>query len=103
MSKDSKVGKLAKKSASVKRKRVTFQFQTTPGSQVSVAGSFNNWDTAANPLRDRDGSGAYKLTLLLVPGLHEYKFFTDGVWCVDPACPEWVQNNLGTLNSLLRV
>ena len=98
-----KAGKPAKKAAPAKRKRVTFQFQTTPGSRVSVAGSFNNWDTAANPLRDKDGSGAYKLILLLEPGLHEYKFFVDGVWCVDPGCAEWVQNNLGTLNSLLRV
>jgi len=103
MPKKSSAGKPAKKTAPVKRRRVGFQFQTAPGSQVSVAGSFNNWDTEAHPLKDRDGTGAYTLTLLLAPGTHEYKFFVDGAWCVDPGCAEWVQNNLGTLNSLLRV
>jgi len=103
MPKKSNAGKPAKKTAPVKRRRVTFQFQAAPGSKVSVAGSFNNWDTEAHPLKDRDGTGAHKLILLLAPGLHEYKFFVDGAWCVDPGCAEWVQNDLGTLNSLLRV
>ncbi|MCL1888080.1 MAG: glycogen-binding domain-containing protein [Kiritimatiellaeota bacterium] len=98
-----KAAKPANKITPATRKRVTFKHQTKPGSSVSVAGSFNNWDTASHPLKDKEGSGLYTLTLLLAPGIHEYKFMVDGVWCVDPGCAEWVQNNLGTLNSLLRV
>ena len=85
------------------RKRATFKLQAEPGCKVFVAGSFNNWDTGTHPLTDKDGTGAYALTILLLPGVYEYKFWVDGVWCVDPACADWVQNSLGTLNSLLRV
>ena len=85
------------------RRRVTFKLQAKPGSVVTVAGSFNNWDAGANPLKDKDGSGAFAAIILLAPGSHEYKFVVDGVWCVDPGCAEWVQNDLGTLNSVLRV
>ena len=104
MSAKSKAAKpAAMEVAPAARKRVTVRFQAKPGSNVSVAGSFNNWDPAANPLKDKDGTGEYSLTFLLAPGIYEYKFVVDGTWCVDPDCAEWVQNNLGTLNSLLRV
>jgi len=98
-----KVAKTPKKHASVGKKRVTFSIQAEPGSKVAVAGSFNNWDAEANLLKDKKGTGAYAATLLLASGTHEYKFVINGTWWVDPACVEWVQNDLGTLNSLLHV
>ncbi len=85
------------------KKRVTFSIQAEPGRKVAVAGSFNEWDPEAHVLKDKTGSGAYTATVLLAPGTYEYKFVIDGTWCVDPACAEWVQNDCGTLNSLLRV
>ena len=98
-----KAAKPTKKHASAGKKRVTFGIQSEPGRKVAVAGSFNNWDIGANLLKDKTGTGAYAAILLLAPGSYEYKFVIDGVWCVDPACSEWIQNDQGTLNSLLRV
>jgi 1,4-alpha-glucan branching enzyme len=92
-----------KKSRAVARKRVTFRIQSEPGRSVAVAGSFNNWDAGANILADKSGTGDYKAIILLAPGAYEYKFVINGAWCVDPACAEWMQNDMGTLNSVARV
>jgi 1,4-alpha-glucan branching enzyme len=86
-----------------KPKRVTFKVRADPGSMVFVAGDFNKWDPAANPLSDPSGTGDFSTVLLLPPGTHEYKFVINGTWCVNPECPDWVQNNLGTLNSVCKV
>ena len=94
-----------KKAANPKapRRRVAFRLQSEPGRVVAVAGDFNGWSTDANVLVDKAGTGDYKAVILLAPGAYEYKFVVDGAWCVDPACAEWVQNDLGTLNSVARV
>ena len=84
-------------------KNVTFSVRADPGSLVSVAGDFNKWDSAANPLRDPAGTGEFSTVLTLPFGSHEYKFVINGTWCVDPECTEWVQNSLGTLNSVCKV
>ena len=43
-------------------------------------------------------------TILLAPGIYEYKFVINGVWTLDPDPDrDWTQNGLGTLNSVLRV
>jgi 1,4-alpha-glucan branching enzyme len=86
-----------------KAKRVTFTVRAEPGSSVTLAGDFNDWNPTAKALVDKDGTGLFKVTLNLAPGVYEYKFVINGTWCVDPECREWVQNNLGTLNSVLRV
>jgi 1,4-alpha-glucan branching enzyme len=91
------------KKSKPKTKRVPFQVRADPGSAVFVAGDFNKWDPAANPLTDLGGTGDFSTVLSLPPGSHEYKFVINGTWCVDPECTEWVQNSLGTLNSVCKV
>lgn len=86
-----------------KRKRVSFQLITEPGSKVSVAGSFNDWDPESTPLKDKANNGTFTRSILLEPGRYEYKFVIDGVWCVDPECREWVPNNEGSLNSVIQI
>ncbi|MCX7590391.1 MAG: glycogen-binding domain-containing protein [Kiritimatiellae bacterium] len=86
-----------------RKRRVRFQVRAQKGSEVYLAGTFNNWDPKAKRLKDKDGSGLFTGTLLLPPGRYEYKFVIDGTWCVDPECPEWVPNDMGTLNSVLHV
>ena len=83
------------------RKRVRFVFKGEPGSEVCVAGSFNGWNVRKNRLTFKNG--VYSCMLLLPKGRHEYKFVVDGVWCVDPDCPEWSPNGLGSLNSVVTV
>ena len=82
-------------------RKIEFRLQAEPGSKVFVAGSFNDWDPASLPLQPAVDGGGYRATLLLPPGRHEYKFVVNGVWRMDPACPDWVPNAIGTLNSVL--
>lgn len=86
-----------------KRKRVTFQIKATPGSEVFVAGSFNDWDPQQHQLRDNPDTGHYKATLTLPPGRHEYKFIVDGDWSVDPNGAATIPNTQGSLNSVVEV
>jgi hypothetical protein len=53
--------------------------------QVSVAGSFNNWSVAATPLI-RQGN-AWIGEIEAAPGPLSYKFVVDGRWLSDPANP----------------
>ena len=86
-----------------KTHRVTFTVHAEIGSQVFVAGSFNNWNPTDKAMTDKKGMGLYTVTVTLPPGKHEYKFVIDGTWCADPECADWVQNEHGTLNSVIRV
>ncbi len=95
------IKKAVKKVAARKRKRVTFMIESDIGKSVSVAGSFNDWDTSHKILADESGEGVYKGTMLLNPGTYEYKFFVDDTWCIDPANPNFSPNEMGTLNSVL--
>ena len=88
---------------SKKTKRISFEITTEPGSDVCVAGTFNNWDPAQYKLSVDPDSGVFRTRLALPPGRHEYKFVVNGVWCVDPNCPEWVPNDHGSLNSVISV
>ncbi len=94
---------MARKKTKTGRRRVRFEIAAGPGHRVFVAGTFNGWDPEATPLKDRDGTGRYTRAVLLEPGRYEYKFVVDGVWCVDPDCPRWLPNDLGTLNSVLEI
>ena len=101
---DKKVIKTTKrKPTTAGRKRTLFQVKARPGSEVYLAGSFNNWDQRAKKLKDTNGKGEFTTMLYLPKGKHEYKYVINGEWHVDPECPKWVQNECGTLNSLITI
>ena len=81
--------------------RVTFQIRADEGSEAYVAGTFNDWDPRRNKLTGKNG--LYSTTILLPKGRHEYKFIVNDVWCVDPECPTWTPNSVGSLNSVITV
>jgi len=85
------------------RKRTAFQINAQPGSQVSVCGTFNDWDSAQFPMKDNPKDGVFKRTILLPQGRHEYKFVVDGNWMTDPDCEEQAPNWCGTMNSVIVV
>ena len=87
----------------IKRRRVILSADLGPGKTVSIAGDFNNWLAGAQPMTDKNNNGIYRCTLLLKPGIYEYKLVVDGVWCIDTNNPDFAPNDLGTLNSLLTV
>ena len=93
---------MAKKTA-VKRKRVKFEVLAEPNSKVFVAGSFNDWSDTVKELKDKDDEGCYSGMLLLAPGEYEYKFVIDGNWVIDAENPNFNQNKIGTLNSVVKV
>ena len=94
---------LEKKAVGESKKKVRFEVSAEPGSQVYVAGTFNNWDPAKNPLKDNPDSGHYKAIISLPAGTHEYKFIVNGTWFSDPKCPDWIPDGCGSLNSVLHV
>jgi 1,4-alpha-glucan branching enzyme len=74
-----------------------------PGAkEVFVAGSFNNWHTAAIPLKSLP-SGEWRGELKLPPGRYEYLFVVDGKWLPDPAAHEMAPNPFGGWNSVVSV
>ncbi|MCL2104833.1 MAG: glycogen-binding domain-containing protein [Kiritimatiellaeota bacterium] len=83
-----------------KTKRVTFSVRAKEDSKVFLAGMFNEWNPTAKEMKDKAGDGVFVATLNLPSGRHQYKFVIDGIWCADPECTEWEQNDLGTLNSV---
>ena len=90
-------------SPGTKGRRMVFEFSAEPGSQVFVAGTFNNWDPTQSPLKSNSNNSHFKATLRLPPGTHEYKFVVNGVWTADPKCADWVPNAYGSLNSVVEV
>ncbi len=85
------------------RRRVEFVAEVGVGHSVSVAGSFNDWDPEAKVLCDKKGDGVYRGVIMLPPGEYEYKFVVDGDWRIDENNPCFASNDLGTLNSVLKV
>lgn len=91
------------KKATVKRKRVKFEVLAEPKAKVFLAGSFNEWNNTAKELKEKDGDGCFTGTLLLESGEYEYKFIIDGNWVIDAENPNFNQNKIGTLNSVVKV
>ena len=90
--------------AKTARRRVEFVIAAGPGHEsVGLAGSFNDWDPAKKQLVDKKGDGVYRGILMLPPGEYEYKFVVDGKWCIDENNPCLASNDLGTLNSVIKV
>lgn len=80
-------------------KTVTFRFKAPQAKSVYLVGSFNNWNTAAMPMK-RDESGIWRTDIKLAPGTYEYRFYVDGQWQNDPEA-DVVKNPFGTLNNVL--
>lgn len=86
------------------RRKVDFAINAGPGHEaVYLAGSFNDWDPLRKRLLDNDGDGIYRGYVMLPPGEYEYKFVVDGEWFIDEDNPCLAPNDLGTLNSVLKV
>lgn len=78
---------------------VRFVLTAPDAREVTVAGTFNQWDSHATPLV-RSGS-LWTATITLPPGQHQYAFVVDGVrWVPDPAAPA-VDDGFGRRNSVL--
>lgn len=91
------------KTITKKRRRVSFEVIADKGSEVFISGSFNDWDGTTKSLKDKNGDGTFKTSMLLEPGEYEYKFVVNGEWLIDTDNPNFTQNEMGTLNSVIKV
>ncbi len=83
-------------------KPTEFKFYAPGAKRVSLAGTFNNWDTKALSAK-KDSRGNWVAKISLKPGRYEYKFVVDGSWINDPSCHKCVPNSLGSQNCLVEV
>ena len=51
----------------------------------------------------KGSNGVWYLTVLLMPGGHEYRFVADGVWRDDPAAERKIANVMGSENCVKMV
>lgn len=70
------------------RDGATFRFNAGENrpKRVTVAGSFNGWNSDALPLAETS-PGVFERYVPIPPGRHEYKFVVDGVWTLDAENP----------------
>ncbi len=85
-----------------RKKPVELKFYAPQAKRVSLAGSFNNWDTKLLGAR-KDSKGNWTVKVNLKPGRYEYKFFVDGSWLNDPHCNSCVSNAFGTQNCTIEI
>ncbi len=90
------------KTSAGKASATQFKFYAPNAKKVSLAGSFNNWNTKEFCAK-KDTKGNWVVKMSLKPGRYEYKFFVDGAWINDPNCTDCVSNSFGSSNSVLNI
>jgi 1,4-alpha-glucan branching enzyme len=84
------------------RRRVTFSLVTHEAKDVRLTGTFNNWDINKHPMKTKK-DGVWTKTVMIPPGIYEYKFLVDDEWRHDYTNDHVTYNEHGTLNSLIVV
>ncbi|MEN6318245.1 MAG: isoamylase early set domain-containing protein [Syntrophaceae bacterium] len=84
------------------KKRITFKYHAPYADTVFVVGTFNGWNSGANPLK-RDKEGIWSAVADLFPGIYEYRLIVDEMWVDDPACTVRHTNQYGGDNCVLIV
>lgn len=84
-----------------KAKPAEFKLYAPSAKKVSLAGSFNNWETKSLSAK-KDTKGNWSVKVSLKPGRYEYKFFVDGSWQNDP-CSARVTNSFGSQNNVVEI
>ena len=71
--------------------------------EVSVAGTFNDWDPSRFSL-ERSEDGLFHAVVHLPRGRHEYMFVVDGThWRTDPTASLAVDDGFGNRNAVLEI
>jgi 1,4-alpha-glucan branching enzyme len=90
------------KEANNRKKRELFSLSIPAAKQVALSGTFNNWDTQKDLLK-QNGADKWSIVKYLPPGTHEYLFVVDGVWVADPMCRNRRLNIYGGENCIVEV
>ena len=86
-----------------KNRQVDFWISSVSGSQIFVAGTFNNWNPKTNQMHEQCCKGFFKTALFVSCGIHEYKFIANGIWMPDPSCHSRILNTYGSENSVIHI
>jgi chromosome partitioning protein len=70
---------------------------------VQVAGDFNGWQPAQNPMQRVGQSGVWQTEIKLPQGKYRYRLVVDGQWQQDPYNERTELNPFGEFNSILEV
>ncbi len=81
---------------------VWFEHISETAREVTIVGSFNNWDVESTRMVHLIG-GRWLRVVFLPPGRHEYLFVVDGRCVADPCATESVPNVFGCVNSVVSV
>jgi hypothetical protein len=88
--------------ATLREDGVHFEVVIPGAGEVSVIGTFNDWDAAAGSLTPR-GDGRFEGTLQVAPGKHRYQLLVDGVPQTPPDAPGYVDDGFGGRDAVLKV
>ncbi len=94
--------KAANRSAAPTKRRINFNLHAPNAHEVTLAGSFNEWDPKVRALKC-DKKGIWRTWLNLPPGHHEYLFVVNDQWQEDPSCQDREANPYGSFNSVVQI
>ena len=81
---------------------INFICQAPQAQSVSIIGDFNQWNPAANPMKQMPDK-AWLITVELKHGHHRYAFLVDGALVLDPRAQGITRNDKGERVSLVPV
>ncbi|MBI3849066.1 MAG: hypothetical protein HY298_02070 [Verrucomicrobia bacterium] len=81
---------------------VIFEYFNLAATDVSLASTFNNWQTRATPMKPQS-AGKWTAEVMLKPGRYEYRLIVDGRWQDDPMATRFATNPFRGLNSVIKV
>ncbi len=87
--------------AQSEKSNVPFRYFDENAKSVSVAGSFNNWDSRANKLTKTDYG--WKADIYLPAGYYYYKLVVDNLWITDPNNDWKIYDGGEGFNSVIKV
>ena len=86
----------------IKRRRVTFSFESSDAKEVILIGDFNNWSKIKHPMKSNN-DGMWNKSVMIPPGRYEYKFLVDRQWEEDPQNDQICLNSFGTYNNVFNL
>jgi 1,4-alpha-glucan branching enzyme len=94
------MGTITKRNA--KNRQIHFEYNNGKASSVFLVGDFNSWDQKKHEMKEIH-DGTYRKSLILPPGIYEYKFIVDGQWKSDPLKELAPMNCFRTMNNVIHV
>jgi 1,4-alpha-glucan branching enzyme len=86
----------------IKRRKITFSFESSDSKEVILMGDFNNWNPKKHPMKKNE-NGKWTKAVIHPPWRYEYKFLVDGQWIQDPQNDRICPNKFGTYNNVFNL